>query len=103
MSEDFLRECIPVKLNSLGERSVTINSRFDPTLESWLHVEQIAAATWRDLKAFLLEESSASTLEVRMLQLLSGDRRTVLDNTGARAALGAYVKGLNDGWEEPEQ
>ena len=37
-----------------------------------------------------------------MLQLLSSDRRTVLDNTGARVALGAYVTALNDGWEEPD-
>lgn len=102
LSEAFLGECIPMKLNLLGERAVTINSRFDPSLEAWLHVEDIDAATWRDVRTFLSERSSLNSLEARTLQLLSSDRRTVLDNSGARVALGAYVTALNHGWKGPD-
>lgn len=103
LSEDFLRDCIPVKLNALGERAVTVNARFDPTLEAWLHVAEIDTATWRHLRKFLSEEAVLNTVEARVLQALSADRRTVLDETGARVALGGYVKALNYGWTEPAE
>lgn len=102
LSEDFLRECIPVKLNSLGERAVTINSRFDPALEAWLHVDEIDHVTWSDVRSFLIANASLNSVEERVLQMLASGRRTVLDQTGARVALGAFVKALNHGWEETE-
>lgn len=103
LSEAFLGECIPMKLNKLGEREVTINSRFNPVVEAWLHVEEIEESTWRDLYAFMRESASGNlnTLESRLLTEMTRGRRAVMDATGSRVLLGAYVKGLNAGWQEP--
>ena len=55
LSDAFLLDCLPVRLNSSGQREVTVNSRFDPEVSERRHVQNISEANWRSVRSYLGE------------------------------------------------
>ena len=100
LSDDFIAECIPVKLNSLGEPAVTVNGRFPSDQSDRDNVRSISDASWKSIRAFLSEKSILTAPEKRLAtNLISGPNR-MLDAEEARDLLRLYVKALNEGWNE---
>ena len=101
LSEGFLRECLPVKLNAAGQVAVTVGVRF-PTDESEReHVRTVDRDTWIEIRAFFNSRSSLSGPDTRLLtEVTTGDTR-MLDVDVARGLLRLYVRALNEGWAEP--
>lgn len=100
LSEDFLLDCIPVKLNSAGKPAVTVRARFAPEVSERKHVRDVGQTTWRSIQGFLGSRSLLTSTESRLLkEVLSGSNR-MLDIDVARGLLQLYVKALNRGWQE---
>lgn len=99
LSDAFVSECLPVKLNALGQRAVSLTTRFDPATDAWLHVEDIPETVWRDIRGFMAEGSLLSSTDVRLLGNVTPKRRMIGEDE-ARGLLGLYVKALNSGWSE---
>ena len=100
LSDKFLLECIPVKLNAAGKAAVTVHSRFSSRVSERRHIQEIDEADWRSIQRFLGSRSLLNSSEKRLLrEVLSGSKRT-LDVDLARGLLRLYVKALNSGWQE---
>lgn len=100
LSDPFILECIPVKLNSTGKVAATINSRFPADMTENEHVREIDANSWREIERYLADSSSLTGTEKRLLlQVTSGINR-MLDIDVARDLLHLYVKAINAGWPE---
>lgn len=100
LGDAFLRECIPVKINSVGEIAIKVNDRFAPDMSEREHLQNVSAAAWVSIKGFLGNNSRLTTPESRVLsQVLSSPSR-MLDIEEARDLMRLYVKALNDGWPE---
>lgn len=100
LGEDFLLECIPVKLNVLGEPVITVRARFSPEVPERRHVQEIGEATWRSVQKYLATRSLLSSSEFRQLgEVFSVSRRSI-GTESARGLLHLYVKALNSGWRD---
>ena len=100
LSDAFLLDCLPVRLNSSGQREVTVNSRFDPEVSERRHVENICEANWRSVRSYLEEHSLLTGSEQRCLREVIPATTRLLDIEVARELLRIYVKALNNGYEE---
>lgn len=100
LSDALVRECLPVTVNSAGQRAVSVNARFDPADEAWMHVDEIPELVWREVRAFLVARSLLSSNEARQMTQVTPSRRGVIGDREARELLGIYVKALNNGWSE---
>ena len=101
LSDAFLLDCLPVRLNSSGQREVTVNSRFDPGVSERRHVQNICEADWRSVRSYLGERSLLTVSEQRCLREVIPTTTRMLDIEVARELLRIYVKALNNGYEEP--
>lgn len=103
LSDEFLIECIPVKLNSTGVAAVTVHARFSTEVSERRHVQDVGIDTWKSIQGFLGSHSQLTSPEMRLLrEILSGSTR-MIDIDVARGLLRLYVKALNKGWEEPKR
>lgn len=100
LSDTFLLDCLPVRLNSSGQREVTVNSRFDPEVSERRHVENIPEADWRSVRSYLEELSLLTGSEQRCFRAVIPATTRMLDIDVARELLRIYVKALNNGYEE---
>jgi len=100
LSDAFLLDCLPVRLNSSGQREVTVNSRFDPGIPERRHVQNICEADWRSVRSYLGERSLLTVSEERYLREVIPTATRMLDIEVARELLRIYVKALNNGYEE---
>lgn len=100
LSEAFVRECIPITLNSVGKKAVTVNSRFSLDVPEIVHVQEIDELTWRAVRTFLNDKSLLSASEKRCLREVIPMQRGWFDRDDARSILSIYVKALNNGWTE---
>ena len=100
LSDEFLLECIPVKLNAVGKAAVTVSARFPSDVNERRHVQAVGSAAWQSIQFFLGSQSLLTSSEARLLrEVLSGSNR-MLDIDVARGLLRLYVKALNAGWQE---
>jgi hypothetical protein len=100
LSDEFLLECIPLKLNSTGKAAVTVRACFSPDVSERKHVQDVGPTAWRSIQRFLGSQSLLNSTETRLLrEVLSGSNR-MLDIDVARGLLQLYVKALNHGWQE---
>lgn len=100
LSDAFVAECIPVKTNALGQKAVTVNSRFDPAVSERRHVQAVGDANWSSVRTFLSGRSLLSSVEQRDLRAVIPAPTRMLDIDVARSLLSIYVKALNHGWRE---
>jgi hypothetical protein len=100
LSGAFLLDCLPVRLNSSGQREVTVSSRFDPEVSERRHVQDIGEANWRSVRSYLGEHSLLTASEQRCLREVIPATTRMLDIDVARDLLSIYVKALNNGYEE---
>ncbi|MEO3938538.1 AIPR family protein [Dermatophilaceae bacterium Soc4.6] len=100
LSSGFVRECIPITLNAVGERTVTVNSRFPHDVPEMMHLEEIEEGTWRKIRTFLSGQSQLSSADDRRLREVIPMRRGWFERDAARELLAIYVKALNSGWRE---
>jgi AIPR protein len=103
LSDTFLLDCLPIRLNSSGQREVTVNSRFDPEISERRHVQDICEATWRSVRSYLSERSLLTATEQRCLKEVIPAATRMLDIDIARELLHIYVKALNNGYQELER
>lgn len=100
LSHEFLRECLPVKMNSAGQPAVTPTSRFPTDKSEREHVRSIDADTWHSIRKFLAGRSSLSGPDARLLNEATSSSGRMIDIEVARGLLRLYVRALNEGWEE---
>ena len=99
LSEEFLLECLPVKLNATGARAVTVNTLFDPSVSERRHVQDVEAASWRSVRSFLSSQSLLNATEQRYLREVISAQRRMLDVDVARGLLAALRQG-SEQWLE---
>ncbi len=100
LSQDFLRECLPVRLNAAGQAAVSVATRFPADESEREHVRGIEPATWRNIRSFFASRSDLSGPDARLLsEVISGNNR-MLDIDVARGLLRLYVQAVNEGWDE---
>lgn len=100
LSNQFLLECIPLKLNAAGQGAITVRARFSPDVSELRHVRDIESAAWRSIQMFLGGRSLLTSSEVQHLRAVLSASRRSLDMDVARELLQLYVKALNSGWQE---
>ena len=100
LSQDFLRECLPVKINSTGQATVSVAARFPADESEREHVRNIDQETWRHLRSFFTSRTDLTGPDARLLtEVISGSNR-MLDVEVARGLLRLYVQAINEGWDE---
>ena len=101
LSQDFLGECLPVKLNAAGQPVITVASRFPADESEREHVRSIDRDSWHYVRNFFTSRSSLSGPDARLLAEATSTTGRMLDIEVARGLLRLYVRALNEGWEEP--
>jgi hypothetical protein len=100
LSDEFLRECLPIRLNALGQPAVTVGVRFPVTETEREHIRSIPTSTWTAIRQFFAARSSLSAPDGRLLNQVTTDSDRMLDIEDARDLLRVYVRALNEGWTE---
>jgi len=100
LGDAFLRECIPVKLNSSGEVAIKVNDRFPADISERDHLQDVDSAAWMSIREFLGANSRLTVSEGRLLNQVLSNPNRMLDVEVARDLMRLYVKALNDGWQE---
>lgn len=100
LSDAFILESLPIKLNAQGKKALTVNSRFDPQISERRHVQGIDERTWKALRAYLGEHSLLDSSGQRFLREVIPQQSTLLELDVARGLLALYVKAMNQGWRE---
>jgi hypothetical protein len=100
LSQEFLGECLPVKLNAAGQTAVTVTGRFPANESEREHVRSIDKDEWHYIRSFFASRSSLSGPDARLLAAASSTSGRLLDVEEARGLLRLYVRALNEGWQE---
>lgn len=100
LSDPFILESFPQRLNAYGDKALTVNSRFDPKISERRHVQEIGESTWKAIRTYLGVHSLLSSSEQRFLREVIPQQSRVLDIEVARGLLTLYVKSVNHGWRE---
>lgn len=100
LSQEFLGECLPVKLNAIGKPAVTVTGRFPPSDSELEHVRRIDKHEWHYIRLFFSSRSSLTNTDARLLAAATSSSGRVLDIEEARGLLRLYVRAINDGWQE---
>lgn len=100
LSDAFILENLPQKLNAHGVKALTVISRFDPTLTERQHVQGIGESTWKAMRTYLAEHSLIGSSEQRLLREVIPHESRMLDIDVARGLLALYVLAVNHGWQD---
>jgi len=100
LSDAFLFECIPVKLNATGAAALTVAKRFPSEISDRRHVERVGESGWRSLQQFLASHSMLNSSDSRLIREVVPASRKLLDEGVARSLLQLFVKAVNNGWDE---
>jgi hypothetical protein len=100
LSQDFLGECLPVKLNAAGKAAVTVSGRFPPSESELEHVRSIDKDDWHYIRSFFTNRSSLTNPDARLLAAATSSSGRMLDLEEARGLLRLYVRAINEGWQE---
>ena len=100
LSDAFILECLPVRLNSAGEVAITVPARFPADMSERAHVQDVESSTWLSIQRFLASNSRLTGPDARLLKEVLPTATRMLDMDVARGLLRLYVKALNDGWRE---
>ncbi len=100
LSQDFLRECLPVRLNTAGQSAVSVAARFPSNESEREHVRNVDATTWIKIRSFFTSRSDLTGPDARLLDEVTSPSSRMLDVEVARGLLRLYVQALNEGWDE---
>lgn len=100
LSDAFLRECLPTRLNSEGKVAIDVSGRFPVETSERDHVREIDTADWASIQGYLANNSRLTASEGQLLKQVLPSTTRMLDLDVARGLLRLYVKALNDGWQE---
>lgn len=100
LSDDFILESFPVRLNAHGRKSLTVNSRFDPSVTASQHVRAVGGDAWRAVRIYLGQHSLLGGKEQRLLTQVTSGQTGYVAAEDARALLSLYVTAVNHGWRE---
>lgn len=100
LSDAFILEWIPQKVNAHGRKALTVNSRFSSALSERRHVEQVGLSTWKAVRTFLGERSLLGASEHRLLREVIPQQSRTLGTEEARGLLQLYVMAVNNGWPD---
>ena len=100
LSQDFLGECLPVRLNAAGQSAVSVAARFPLDESEREHVHNIDATTWIKIRTFFTSRSDLTGPDARLLNEVTSPSSRMLDVEVARGLLRLYVQALNEGWDE---
>ncbi len=99
LSDDFILETLPVRLNAHGRKALTVISRFDPSVSASQHVQAVGGSVWRAVRVYLAQHSLLGGTEQRLLTLVGVEPVPYVRNDDASALLSLYVSAVNKGWD----
>lgn len=100
LSDEFILESLPFKVNAHGKKSLTVNSRFDPSRSAGQHVREVGQASWAAAKAYLSRHAQLGSREQRLLAQVASGPIGYVGADDARELLSLYIAAVNHGWHE---
>lgn len=101
LSHEFVRECLPVKRNSMGYVALSVSKRFPADRTEREHVSAIEAESWTSIARHLSEKALLTGQESQLIRQITSSPSRMLDIEVARSLLNLYVKAINEGWVDP--